>query len=252
MSLNYIFHLSDLHIRNGDKLYCRYDEYKSVFNNTIISIKEQILKNNLCFNDYIIIITGDIYHNKNNIGNYGLLLFKTFIQDLIKISRVYILHGNHDLNQSELNQPSLVYSSSFQIENLIILNESQSYIIDDIGFSYVSIEKTLDNYKNSGRIQDLPSFPEIKEEVKYKIALFHGSFAAAKLFNGDEMKLEYNPYPLEWIQDFDYVLLGDIHKRQILKIKKAKKEQSFKEQVKNNEEGDGVLDLNEVGITITF
>ena len=220
MSLNYIFHLSDLHIRNGDKLYCRYDEYKSVFNNTIISIKEQILKNNLCFNDYIIIITGDIYHNKNNIGNYGLLLFKTFIQDLIKISRVYILHGNHDLNQSELNQPSLVYSSSFQIENLIILNESQSFIIDDIGFSYVSIEKTLDNYKNSGRIQDLPSFPEIKEEVKYKIALFHGSFAAAKLFNGDEMKLEYNPYPLEWIQDFDYVLLGDIHKRQIFSYKK--------------------------------
>ena len=43
-----------------------------------------------------------------------------------------------------------------------------------------------------------------------------------------------------------------IQPKKILKIKKVKKEQSFKEQVKNNEEGDGVLDLNEVGITITF
>jgi hypothetical protein len=32
----YIFHLSDLHIRNGDKIQSRYDEYKLVFDNTII------------------------------------------------------------------------------------------------------------------------------------------------------------------------------------------------------------------------
>jgi DNA repair exonuclease SbcCD nuclease subunit len=42
MSLKYIFHLSDLHIRNGDKNQCRYDEYNDVFNNTIISIKNKI------------------------------------------------------------------------------------------------------------------------------------------------------------------------------------------------------------------
>jgi DNA repair exonuclease SbcCD ATPase subunit len=223
MCLNYIFHLSDLHIRNGDKLYCRYDEYKLVFSNTILSIKEKIIEYKLEFNDYIIIITGDVFHNKSNIGNYGLLLYKTFIQDLLNIGRVYILHGNHDLNQSEINQPSLVYSSSFNVNNLVILNESQSFIIDNIGFSYVSIEKTLDNYKNSGRIQDLPPFPKIKGEMKYSIALFHGSFASARLYNGDDVKIEYKPYPLEWIQEFDYVLLGDIHKRQTFTYKNKTK-----------------------------
>ena len=220
MPLKYIFHLSDLHIRNGDKIYCRYEEYNLVFNNTIESIKLKIETDKLEFNDYITIITGDIFHNKNNIGNYGLLLYKTFIEELTKISKVYILAGNHDLCQGEISQPSLVYSSSFNIENLIILNESQSFIIDNIGFSFVSIENTLDTYKNSGRIQDLPSFPEIKGDVKYKIALFHGSFVCAKLYNGDEMKEEYNPYPLEWVKDFDYVLLGDIHKRQLFNYKK--------------------------------
>ena len=220
MPLEYIYHLSDLHIRNGDKIYCRYNEYKTVFNNTIQSIKKNIEDNKLNFEDYIVIITGDVFHNKNNIGNYGLLLYKTFIQELLKISRVYILHGNHDIVQSDKEQPSLVYSSTFNLTNLIIINETQSFIIDDIGFSYVSVDETLDSYKNSGRFQELPLFPEINNTVKTKIALFHGSFASAKLYNGEEIKSEYNPYPLEWIQDFDYVLLGDIHKRQIFSYKK--------------------------------
>ena len=219
MPLQYIYHLSDLHIRNGDKTYCRYEEYKSVFENTIISLKTNIDKNKLDFDDYIIIITGDIFHNKNNIGNYGLLLYKTFIQELLKFSRVYIFQGNHDFIQSDTNQPSLVYSSTFDLTNLTVLNETQSFIIDEIGFSYVSVENTLDNYKNSGRFQELPPFPEIKGTVKYKIALFHGSFASAKLYNGDDIKTETNPYPLEWIKDFDYVLLGDIHKRQVFNYK---------------------------------
>jgi len=219
MPLQYIYHLSDLHIRNGDKLYCRYDEYNNVFDNTIKSLKDTIDKNKFDFDDYITIITGDVFHNKNNIGNYGLMLYKTFIQNLLKFTRVYVLPGNHDIIQSDTNQPSLVNSSTFDLTNLTILNETQTFIIDDIGFSYVSVEQTLDNYKNSGRFQDLPTFPEINEKVKYKIALFHGSFASAKLYNGDDIKIEYNPYPLEWIKDFDYVLLGDIHKRQVFTYK---------------------------------
>jgi len=218
--LRYIFHLSDLHIRNGDKISCRYDEYNDVFNETIISISNEIKKLNLLLNDFIIIISGDIFHNKNIIGNYGLLLYKKFIENLTKLGRVIIFHGNHDRNQSEIDQPSLVFSSTFNIDNLTILNDSTTFNIDNIGFSYVNIDDTLDIYRNSGRIQDLPKFPEIIGDVKYKIALFHGSFQNAKLFNGECIRDENNPYPLEWVKDFDYVLLGDIHKRQVFNYKK--------------------------------
>ena len=220
MTLKYIFHLSDLHIRNGDKISCRYDEYNDVFNETIISISNEIKKLNLLLNDFIIIISGDIFHNKNIIGNYGLLLYKNFIEHLTKLGRVIIFHGNHDRNQSEIDQPSLVFSSTFNIDNLTILNDSTTFNIDNIGFSYVNIDDTLDIYRNSGRIQDLPLFPEIIGDVKYKIALFHGSFQNAKLFNGDCIRDENNPYQLEWVKDFDYVLLGDIHKRQVFNYKK--------------------------------
>jgi len=219
----YIFHLSDLHIRNGDKIQSRYDEYKLVFDNTINSIKNKIDELHMKFNEYLIIITGDIFHNKNVIGNYGLLLYRTFIQELTKIGKVIIIQGNHDLNQSEINQPSLVYSSSFQIDNLIILNETKSFIIDNIGFSYVAINTTLDIYRNSGRIQELPEFPKIVGDVKYKIGLFHGTFAKVKLYNGEEIREDTKPYPLEWIKDLnlDFMLLGDIHLRQVFNYKKT-------------------------------
>ena len=209
MVLSRIFHLSDLHIRNGDNTYSRYEEYKEVFKETIISIKSNIESLNLSFNDFIIVITGDIFHNKNVIGNYGLIIYRKFIQALSSIGRIYIISGNHDYDQSDINKPSLVYSSTFAIPNVIVLNNSTSFVIDDIGISFVSIDKTLDVYRNSGRIQDLPKFPTISSSnVKYKLALFHGSFASAKLYNGKCVEETFNPYPLEWVSDFDYVLLG--------------------------------------------
>jgi DNA repair exonuclease SbcCD nuclease subunit len=223
MSLKYIFHLSDLHIRNGDKIQSRYDEYKLVFDNTIISIKNKIDELHMKFNEYLIIITGDIFHNKSVIGSHGLLLYRTFIQELTKLGRVIVFPGNHCFVQSDTEMPNLLYSSSFEIDNLIVLNESKSFIIDNIGFSYVAINTTLDIYRNSGRIQELPEFPKIIEDVKYKIGLFHGTFAKVKLYNGEEIREDTKPYPLEWINDcnFDYMLLGDIHKRQVFNYKKT-------------------------------
>ena len=212
--------MSDLHIRNGDNIYSRYEEYRSVFKGTIDSIKHRIAVLQLSFEDFVIVITGDIFHNKNVIGNYGLFVYREFIQALSNIGRLYIISGNHDYDQSDIDKPSLVYSSTFDIPNVIVLNTSTSFVIDDVGFSFVSIDKTLDVYRNSGRIQDLPVFPRIRGDVRYTVALFHGSFASAKLYNGKAMEETFNPYPLEWVRAFDYVLLGDIHKRQVFTYKK--------------------------------
>lgn len=207
--IKYLFHLSDIHIRNGDLNYSRFNEYKKVFENLFESMK----KYNYDKNDFLIIITGDIFHNKNNIGNYGLMLYKILIENLTKIGKTIILEGNHDSIQHELNQPSLV-TSTFEIENLIVLRETKTFVIDDIGFSYVNIRDTLDNLSSSGRKTKLESFPIITDNVKYKIALFHGTFANIKLYNGTCTTNDHNPYPFEWIENFDFALLGDIHLRQ--------------------------------------
>jgi len=207
--IKYLFHLSDIHIRNGDLNYSRFNEYKKVFENLFKSMKNY----NYNKDEFLIIITGDIFHNKNNIGNYGLMLYKILIENLTKIGKTIILEGNHDSVQHELNQPSLV-TSTFEIDNLIVLRETRSFVIDDIGFSYVNIRDTLDNLSSFGRKTKLEPFPIITDNVKYKVALFHGTFANIKLYNGTSTTNDHNPYPFEWIENFDFALLGDIHLRQ--------------------------------------
>jgi len=209
--LKYVFHISDIHIRNGDEKYCRYREYNDVFNNLHDSLKTKTSE--LTQDDFVIVVSGDIFHNKNNIGNYGLLLYKTLLEKLTSIGKTIIFHGNHDKNQNDIGQPSLL-ASTFEIPNLTILDKSTSFAIDDVGFSYVSIDDTLDTYKTCGRIEALPPFPNIEKKVKYKVALFHGTFANVRLYNGTSVLEEHRPYPLEWVKDYDLAILGDIHLRQ--------------------------------------
>ncbi len=213
MTLKYLFHISDIHIRNGDVKQSRYEEYSTVFDNLSISMKKEISDLRLTVQEFKIIVTGDIFHNKNVIGNHGLALYKQFLQNLTSLGHTILFHGNHDKNQNEVDQPSLI-ASTFDIPNLTILHQSQTFVIDDIGFSYLSIDDTLDPTTTSGRITSLPSFPIITDKVKYKIALFHGTFAKVKLFNGTEITDTQNPYPFAMLKDFDFALLGDIHLRQ--------------------------------------
>lgn len=210
-----LFHLSDIHIRNGDIEYSRYNEYLEVFYNLFNEINKDIENYKLKKDEILIIITGDIFHNKNNIGNYGLMLYKILVENLTKIAYTIILEGNHDSIQHEINQPSLV-TSTLVIDNLLILQESKSFIIDNLGFSYVNIRDTLDNLSSSGRKKNLDNFPIIDDidNLEYKIALFHGTFANVKLYNGTYIQNTSNPYPLTWIEKFDLALLGDIHLRQ--------------------------------------
>ena len=134
MPLLKIFHVSDIHIRNGDNNSCRFCEYTTVFDRLFASITSNIQEDNLLPNQFVIVVSGDIFHNKNVIGNYGLALYKQFIEGLTTIGTTILFHGNHDRNQNEVNQPSLI-ASTFHIPNLILLNETTSFVIEDTGFS---------------------------------------------------------------------------------------------------------------------
>jgi DNA repair exonuclease SbcCD ATPase subunit/DNA repair exonuclease SbcCD nuclease subunit len=212
MVLQKLFHISDIHIRHGDHKQSRYSEYNTVFDNLQASLKKQISTLDLKNDEFVIIVTGDIFHNKNVIGNYGLTLYKKFIQSLTSLGKTILFHGNHDRNQNEIDQPSLV-SSTLDIPNLTILTHTQTFTIDDVGFSYLNIDDTLDSTTTSGRVTSLPSFPTVMN-ARHKVALFHGTFANVKLYNGTEVNDTQNPYPFSLIEGFDFALLGDIHLRQ--------------------------------------
>jgi DNA repair exonuclease SbcCD ATPase subunit/predicted phosphodiesterase len=209
-----IIHISDLHIRTGDKSQCRYDEYMTVFNNTILSI------NNILTDSTVIVITGDIFHNKNRLESSGIILFNTFINNLSKLAPVYIISGNHDYRQDQVDTPDLIEALLHDrvIENVFYMENTGHYIAGDIGFGLVSIRDTLKAGDTSGQIDELPDFPDstdFSDSIKTKIALFHGTINGCTLQNYTKSP---SGYPIEWFEGYDIALLGDVHLQQIHNI----------------------------------
>lgn len=213
-----IIHISDIHIRLGDRISSRYDEYNSVFENLYENIK------NKCTNYTIIIITGDIFHNKNRIDNYGILLFNKLLGLLSQLSPVYIIQGNHDYQQHlSKNEPDILEASLEYIikynkntyNNIFYLKETGHYVANNVGFGLVSIKDALKEGDTYGKTEELPLFPKIKifpSTVNTYIALFHGQVIKTSIDNYKNIK---SGYPLEWFNEYDFVMLGDIHLQQI-------------------------------------
>jgi DNA repair exonuclease SbcCD ATPase subunit/DNA repair exonuclease SbcCD nuclease subunit len=211
MTYKYIIHLADIHIRTGTETYSRYYEYLTVFEN----LKKSLLSNKINKDNSIILVAGDIFHNKNKVENFGLNLFKQLINILTNITITVIIPGNHDFLQQFPNDPSLLDSILLtNIQNLHYLNTTTSITLNNIGISTISVKDTLIPGEGSGIIKDLPLFPNIfDKKIKTKIALFHGSFCKT-YFNHNQEVDSNNSYPLEMLKDFDIACLGDIHLHQ--------------------------------------
>jgi DNA repair exonuclease SbcCD ATPase subunit/DNA repair exonuclease SbcCD nuclease subunit len=208
MKYKYIVHLADIHIRTGTETYSRYYEYLAVFEN----LKLSLISNNINQNNSIILVAGDIFHNKNKVENFGLHLFKTFINILTNIATTIIIPGNHDFLQQYPDDPTLLDSILLtNIFNLHYLNTTTTLSLKNIGISTISVKDTLIPGEGSGIIKNLPSFPtNFSNNISTKVALFHGSFCKT-YFNHNQEVDQNNSYPLEMLNNFDIACLGDIH-----------------------------------------
>tara|TARA_B110000211_G_scaffold52569_1_gene58002 strand:- start:5397 stop:9479 length:4083 start_codon:yes stop_codon:yes gene_type:complete len=204
-----IIHLSDIHIRTGNSLYCRYLEYLDVIKKLIISLKKHDYDNT------IVIITGDIFHHKNLIESYGIDLFNELIINLTKLTTVYLIRGNHDYRQdyspSVMDDINIELISSLisKYTNVHYLNETGLYEIGDILVGLVTIQDTLKTGDTSGKVDKLPDFPWTEKKYKHTVALYHGIVVS------NEKTIYKDPIKIEWINNYDFGLLGDIHKQQI-------------------------------------
>ena len=206
-----LIHLSDIHIRTGDREHSRYDEYLCVFERTIqrISGLDKIKEGGAA-----VVITGDIFHVKCKVESSGLHLYTYLIKGLSALCPVYIIPGNHDIRQDAPEIPDMI--SGFFPEtkdvsvhvdgNVAMITKTGTYCIGDVGFGVVDIRDALLSGAGTGRAIELPNFP--MPETKIKVALFHGTIHD-----------EYS-YPLSWFNGFDYGLFGDIHKQQVHKEEK--------------------------------
>jgi len=218
MNKNLIIHLSDLHIR----LNSRHEEYKDVFEKTIEKIKE--------IKPLGIVISGDIFHIKINMSPKSVSLAGWFLKELSKISPVFIIAGNHDLNEKIIIQGNTIEPLIEILENGFVLNKKSSnekiknYKKNDTYGIYFFKETSFYEFDNGlifgafSMIDNEKLFLNEKELDKKYIALYHNPVYGCKMDNGMENKRE----DLTKITDFagfDIVMLGDIHKYQTFKRK---------------------------------
>ncbi len=192
-----IYHISDIHIRNTQY---HEEEYLYVFNKLYKYISETKTDKS------VIVICGDILHNEQ-INNISEILCIDFFDNLNKLLPTIIIAGNHDYNiGSEYDNDSLhtiLYKRQKELNNIYYLRESGIYEVGNIYFGVSS----LINNKECKFI----SANEIPDD-KIKIALYHGAIINTKTNTG----FINDGIQIKKFKNYDYVLLGDIHKYQYL------------------------------------
>lgn len=200
VSINYnteikrIYHLADIHIRYID----RHAEYKEIFDKLLDNIKKDGE-----YSSSIMVISGDIFHNRDRFVSETLLLFDDFIKKVTNLVNLFVIVGNHDcFNHSDRLDTVSGISSISNYDNFHLLKKSGIYNFSNISFGVSSL---LDG-------MGLPSPPIVNENVT-KIALYHGIVSGSTLDNGNKAE---EGLSLSTFKGYDIVMLGDIHRRQFL------------------------------------
>ena len=213
---NSIAHISDVHIRYGS----RHKEYKEVFQRTIDDLKKQKPKR--------IALTGDLFHIKITLSPKALQLAGWFLKELSKISPVDLILGNHDLNLQSLEQGNSIEPIVDLISDGYIVEKNAPKLPEhkgegngifffvysgfyDVGDDIVyGIYSCLDN-----EILTLKK----KDKNKVYIAMYHGPVYGSRGNNGYELHDSEHMMKLSVFNNFDIVMLGDIHEHQSFSLK---------------------------------
>lgn len=210
-----IAHLADIQIRFGS----RHNEYRAVFK----KLHEDLSK----VKPDRIVVAGDINHHKINISPGSFELFSELLIGLAKIAPTDIILGNHDLNLQQLEQGDSI-SPLFSLARLIQENEKIAYVVsednkDSLNFS----QKAIFFYPDSGfykladnlvygvysmKDDNILTLSKKQPGVNY-VALYHGQIYGARGDNGHIINAE-NLVKVSTFNNFDIVMLGDIHEYQ--------------------------------------
>lgn len=191
-----IYHLSDIHIR----LYHRLDdEYQHVFQQMYALLQTSKQEHEKC----VIVLTGDILHNKNDLSPECILTTLKFLNTLSSYYPTFFIAGNHDalLNNLDRTDSLSAILAENQNNRLYYLKHSGYYQYGNILFGVSSL---LDN--------QMTPIGSHKTSPLRKVALYHGGVGRFSTNKGFIME----GIPCNTFDGYDMVMLGDIHLHQYL------------------------------------
>ena len=185
-------HISDTHIKNLKYHY----EYRVIFEQLYKKLREEEVD--------CIVHCGDIAHTKTQISPEFVEMCSDFFRSLATIAPTYIILGNHDGNlKNSSRQDALTpIVDALDLQDLHLLkNSGETHLNDKFCLNVLSVFDR-DNWappSNTGKIN---------------IALYHGSINRCK--TDTNWTMTFGDDELSIFSDFDFAMLGDIHRRQFL------------------------------------
>lgn len=201
-----VIHCSDLHIRN----IARHEEYKIQLQKLIDECKN--ISSEYEFGEVVVLIAGDIFHQKIQSSNEQTDLFAWFIKELNKICFVRIICGNHDFLENNKDRMDTITPiiKLLELPNVKYLDmelgyKSGIYHDDNVAWCLYSI---FDEYKKP----DI-EIEKINHPDKKFIGLFHGALSGSITDTSYQFT---GGHSLDIFSGSDVIMCGDIHKRQEL------------------------------------
>jgi len=201
-----ILHVSDVHIRN----YHRHQEYKEVFERMFQKFDELIIPGKT-----IIFLGGDIAHSKNEVSPELISLITYLFRECTKRCVTILIPGNHDANLINEHRMDVLTPivESLNDPKLLYWKETGVYELGNIVFSHFSVFGSMRKWIPANKIES---------NKEYKIALHHGAVHGSK--TDLDFNIENDAVKVNKFENFDIVLLGDIHKLQTLQLYQEKKD----------------------------
>ena len=195
-----IFHISDIHVYN----YQRHEEYIEVFEKLYKIIEERMTPNSIIF------LGGDIVHSKTNMSPELFSVVSNLLSTLCNMLPTIVILGNHDLNLNNKTRLDALTPiiNSLNLPTLHFLNESNVYQYEQIAFSLLHVKDKIENV-----------IPAKSFDAETKILMYHGPVKNSATAYG--YLLEGNYLDVLEHADYDYILLGDIHKHQYLNLERT-------------------------------
>ena len=187
-----IAHMADVHIRNLKY----HDEYRIVFENLYESLLEERP-------DYIT-VCGDIAHTKTQLSPEYFQLCTEYLIGLANIAPTIIIAGNHDGNLKNANRQDAITPivNALKHPNLHYLKDSGEFKPEyGICFNVLSIF-------------DRDNWVKPTDQNNINIALYHGAMIGSK--TGSNWSMVQGDDDISIFENFDYAMLGDIHRQQEL------------------------------------
>jgi len=195
-----VAHFADIHFRGLS----RHDEYRKVFSLSYDKLKD--------LNPDIIFLGGDIVHSKTQGISPELIdILCWWFNSLAEIAPVHVILGNHDglmLNEDRLDAVTPIVRA-LNNPRVNLMKGTGTYPTGVPGFNWCLY-----------CCFDPKGWDSLKPPAEgVNIALYHGPVNGSLTdqdweINGDSIKVDF-------FKDYDYAMLGDIHKRQFLTEKIA-------------------------------